>query len=705
MTRTAVRPEASPRAGFRGDVEGLRALAVILVLAGHAGQQLVPGGFVGVDVFFVISGYLITGLLVAEVNRTGRLSLIGFYARRAKRLLPAAVVVLIGSLLLTFAFLPRTRWSATGWDVVFSGLYAMNWRLAEQSVDYLAANQAPSILQHFWSLGVEEQFYLVWPLLLASAVWLGRRRYARTGYLLFALTLVAVPSFAWSVWLTEDNPARAYFVTTTRMWELALGGFLALLGGHLQRLPRLVAAALAWCGLAAIVASAVLLSEASAFPGYVALAPTLGTAAVIAGGLAAGGFGPAMLLALRPVRAVGAISYSLYLWHWPLLIAAEARFGELTTATGLAVAAISVVPAALTYRFIENPIRMSPTLTWEPARSLQLGAVCTGVALLAGLAFQLTVPPARAPMPPTLAVPTAGGSGVPVAASPTVLGASALGDSPASSDAGIPVDRVGPFVPDPLVASKDGPDAWRDGCHADQRSSAVRACQYGDPNASFTVALAGDSHAAQWLPALQRVAESKKWRLKSYTKSSCPFIDGEVALDSRPYPSCTEWNDKLRAQVTGAERPNVLVVSTSFYVMIQNGERVTSQAQAAFTDALRRTWAAMAAAGVPVIVLRDTPYHDRDIAECVSANPKKLTRCASPRDKVLAGGGGPAHEAAARSNNKVYLVDLNPAICPRERCSPVIGGVLVYRDNNHITATYAATLAPRLGTALDRVLG
>ncbi|MFF5181058.1 acyltransferase family protein [Micromonospora sp. NPDC000316] len=704
MTRTAVRPEANPRAAFRGDVEGLRALAVVLVLVGHASQQLVPGGFVGVDVFFVISGFLITGLLVAEVDRTGRLSLIGFYGRRAKRLLPAAVVVLIGTLLLTFAFLPRTRWSATGWDVVFSGLYAMNWRLAEQSVDYLAANRAPSILQHFWSLGVEEQFYLVWPLLLAAAVWFGRRRYARTGYLLAALTLVAVPSFAWSIWLTEDNPARAYFVTTTRMWELALGGFLALLAGHLQRLPRLAAAALAWCGLVAIVASAVLLSESSAFPGYLALAPTLGTAAVIAGGVAAGGVGPAVLLALGPVRAVGAISYSLYLWHWPLLVVAEARFGELTTVTGLAVAAFAVVPAALTYRFVENPIRHSTTLEWEPARALQLGALCTGVSLLAGLAFQFTVPQVSSPLPPTLAVPTVGGTGVPVAAAPTVLGAAALGGSPASSDAGRPVDRVGPFVPDPLVASKDGPDAWRDGCHADQRSSAVRACQYGDPNGSFTVALAGDSHAAQWLPALQRVAESKKWRLKSYTKSSCPFIDGVVALDNRPYPSCTEWNEKLRAQLTGAERPNVLVVSSSFYVMIQNGERVTSGTQAAFAAALRRTWATTAAAGIPVIVLRDTPYHDRDIAECVAANPKNLTRCASPRDKVLAGGGGPAHESAARDNNKVYLVDLNSAICPRERCAPVIGGALVYRDNNHITATYAATLAPRLATALDRVL-
>ncbi|WP_175440203.1 acyltransferase family protein [Micromonospora nigra] len=220
MTDTAIRPTASPRVRFRGDVEGLRAVAVALVLVGHASQQLLPGGFVGVDVFFVISGFLITGLLVTELERTGKISLVDFYARRARRLLPAAGLVLVATLALTFAFLPRTRWSSTGWDVVFSGLYAMNWRLAEQSVDYLAANRAPSMLQHFWSLAVEEQFYLLWPLLLVGAAWFARHR-LRTGHLVAALALVAVPSLAWPVWLTGDNPARAYFVTTTRLWELA----------------------------------------------------------------------------------------------------------------------------------------------------------------------------------------------------------------------------------------------------------------------------------------------------------------------------------------------------------------------------------------------------------------------------------------------------------------------------------------------------
>ncbi|MFV2102431.1 acyltransferase family protein [Micromonospora sp. LOL_024] len=685
-------------------MEGLRALAVVLVLIGHASQNLLPGGFVGVDVFFVISGFLITGLLVTELERTGRISLVAFYARRAKRLLPAALVVLTATLLLTFAFLPRTRWSTTGWDVVYSGLYAMNWRLAEQSVDYLAVNRAPSALQHFWSLAVEEQFYLVWPLLLVAVAWLVRHR-LRTGHLAVALTLVAVPSFAWSVWMTADESARAYFVTTTRMWELAVGGFIALFAHQFDRLHHLAAAGLAWLGLAAIITAAVMLRPETAFPGYAALGPTLGTAAVIAGGLAAGRLGPAALLDVRPVRAVGALSYSLYLWHWPLLVVAEARLGELTALSGAVVIALSVVPAILTYRLIENPIRRSPALSWRPARALQLGAACTGVAVLAGLAFQFTVwPPPSAPAPPALGAPAPSGSPSGGTAESRALGAAALGDNPAQSEAGQPVNQVATFIPDPLVAAQDGPDTQRDGCHQDMRGSEVKSCGYGDPDSGFTVALAGDSHAAQWLPALQQVATDRKWRLRTYTKSSCPYIKGAVALDSRRYDSCVEWNDKLRAALTGAERPDVLVVSTSFYLMIRDGRPVTQDTRTVFADALRSTWAEIASAQVPVIVLRDTPYHSTDIAECVSANPGRLTRCASPRSEVLAAGGGPAHEAAATRNDNVHLVDLNEAICPQDRCAPVIGGVLVYRDNNHLTATYVRTLAPRLSTALDRLL-
>ncbi|MFJ2082449.1 acyltransferase family protein [Micromonospora chokoriensis] len=705
MTQTRSQPTAPARAtSFRGDIEGLRALAVILVLAGHAGSQFVPAGFIGVDVFFVISGFLITGLLVAELDSTGRISLLGFYARRAKRLLPAAGLVLLVTLLLTYLFLPRVRYSNTAWDVVSSALYVMNWRLAEQSVDYMFVDQAPSVLQHYWSLSVEEQFYLFWPLLLLGLAVLGGRRRLRRGVLMLGFALVAVPSFAWSVHLTSTDSAPAYFVTTTRLWELALGGAVAIAGGLLHRTPRVLAFLLAWSGLAAVVASAFLLDATSAFPGYIALLPTGGTAAVIAFAMAAGRAGPAGLLSLPPMRAVGALSYSLYLWHWPLLVIADYQFGELSATARLVVVAASVVPAVLTYHFVENPIRRSQTLQWQPAQALRVGAACTGAAVIAGLLFQLTVWPAAQPPPPVSALPPAAGSSPSASATPGgPPGAAALGQSPRGDKAGRPVDRVASIVPDPLVAPKDLPTTARTGCHVQQNSSNPLTCVYGVRDSTFTVVLAGDSHAAQWLPALEEVAAKQKWRVVSHTKSSCPFLKAEVALAGRPYESCTEWNQRVRDQLR-ADPPDLLLVSNSLYLPVRDGKPITQRVNETLADGLRETWREMTEVKIPVAVLRDTPYHRRDPVECVSANPDKLTRCAPSRDEVLAAGGGVAQEQAAEGQQGVHLVNLNDAICPTDRCAPVIGGVLVYRDGNHLTATYSRTLAPRLDSALAAVL-
>ncbi|MFC7479986.1 acyltransferase family protein [Luedemannella flava] len=545
---------------FRPDIAGLRGVAVALVLLWHAGVPLAPGGFVGVDVFFVISGFLITGLLVAELDRTGRIDLVAFYARRSRRLLPAAGVVLLATLALGWWCLPATRWSDTAGDVIAAAAYVVNWRLADQAGDYLAQDQPPSILQHYWSLAVEEQFYLIWPVLLVLVGALvarrraSARRHAREpgsrvprAWLLGAVAAVGVPSSLWSAYLTDAEPERAYFVTTTRLWELALGGALALGAARLSRLPRRVAAWLGWAGLAAIGAALVGFDRETSFPGWSAALPVLGAALVIAAGPAAGRAGPARVLDTGVLRALGAISYSLYLWHWPLLVAAEARYGELSALAGLVVVTASVVPAALTYHLVENPFRYSRHLVRVPARALRLGALSAGVPVLVAVVLLTTVPSVAGNAP---------GS---------APGAAVLRPQPRDDPAGSPADRATVVVPDPAVASGDMPASYRKGCHAGTYGK-LTTCEFGDPAGRLTVAVTGDSHMAQWLPAIEPVATELGWRGRMYTKSSCPLLDAEIVKQSaRQVTSCLDWNRDLRALLSGPHRPDVLITSSAQY--------------------------------------------------------------------------------------------------------------------------------------------
>ncbi|WP_407924582.1 acyltransferase family protein [Catellatospora vulcania] len=692
-------PAATPaqpkpaHAGFRRDIEGIRALAVVLVMVGHAGVSAVSGGFVGVDVFFVISGFLITGLLVSEIERTGRISLTGFYARRAKRLLPAAAVVLAASLVLTYTLLPTTRWRGIGWDVIASGLYVMNWRLADQAVDYLAATDAPSILQHFWSLAVEEQFYLVWPLLLIAVSWLAARRGGprRTRPLFLAgLALIGIPSLVWSIQLTETDPARAYFVTTTRLWELALGAGVAILGGRLARMPRSAGAVLGWVGLVAVVVAALVTDKATPFPGYAALLPTLGTAAIIAGGMTAGRRGPELVLGLRPVRAIGAVSYSLYLWHWPLLMVADSQFGPLSPLQGLGVVAFSAVPAVLTHRFVENPVRFGARFSVRPARALQLGLACTVIPLAAALTFQFVVLPAATRVDPDV----------------VSAGAAALPAPSASQAPPVLVDQVDHISPDPAAARDDLGGAYGNGSTCiSSLGEPVRTCVFGAPDGVFTVALVGDSHAAHWFPAVETVAREQGWKLVTYLKSACPLLDAEVLYKGKPFKDCTEWNAEVKSRLAGPERPDLVIVSNSArYVVTSKGKQLSHlspEGIQAAEQAMRTSWSGLSAAGPLVVVLRDVPRPDLDIPECVAKNREQLTRCAFPRQEAEASS---VMQQRAASAAGLAVIDLTESICPGDRCPAVLGNVLIYRDDNHLTATYARSLAPRLATALTDTL-
>jgi peptidoglycan/LPS O-acetylase OafA/YrhL len=694
--------------GFRADVEGLRAVAVLLVLLFHAGVPGVPGGFIGVDVFFVISGFLITGLLVSELEKRNTISLTRFYARRAKRLLPAAAVVLVTTTLLVWAFTPRHRWDATGGDVMAAALYVVNWRFADRSVDYLAEGIAPSPVQHFWSLAVEEQFYLVWPLLMLVAALLGRRRGRPRVALGAALAAVAIPSFAFSIQYTSSSPEKAFFVSTTRMWELAVGAAVAVGTLLLARMPKALGLGLGWVGVATIVASGVAVTHDVAWPGWAAAVPVLGTAAVLAGGFTAGARGPVAVLGTRPFRWVGGLSYSLYLWHWPLLVVARDYFNGLSLSGALLIVALSFVPAWLTQRLVENPLRFSRRVSRSPRLALGLGANFTAVGAAAGLVLVLAVGAT------TPAAPVRG----------QVLGAATLTSSSGQAAAAVPADIVeGGITPDPAVADKDVPDIYSLGCQQDQRSAEPVRCQFGPATTSnpTTIAVVGDSKAGQWLPALQLLANANHWRVVTYTKSHCPLVDAETFLAGKPYTSCQEWSRNVLQLLTGPEKPDFVLTS-------QNPSRATGRngkaTFGAMQDALASTWARLADAGIEVLALADNPHPDKEVWQCVSEHVKQLSKCAFDRTLgvqtsaaglqkaavrqaggriVQAATSGPTMASVAKDSTgrrpPVYL-DLVDSICPAVRCAPVIGHVLVYRQAAHLTATYVATLAPRLGALL-----
>lgn len=701
---------------FRPDVEGLRTVAIGTVLLYHAGIGLVPGGFIGVDVFFVISGFLITGLLLRELARDGTISLTRFYARRAKRLLPATGVVLVATVLLTRALLPPIQWGSIGGDIIAAAGYVVNWRLAANAVNYLNEGQAVSPVQQFWSLAVEEQFYLLWPLLLLVAAWWFRRfRGGRigTGPLWVGLAAIALPSLAWSVYQTQANPKAAFFVTTTRMWELAVGAALAIGATHLHRLPRALAALLGWVGLAAVGGAALTVTASDPWPGYLALVPTLGTAAVIAAGPAAGAVGPAAILGTRPFVWVGGLSYSLYLWHWPIVIVATERLGgNLTGAQGLAVIAASFVPAYLSLRLVENPFRHWPRLSRSPRWALLIGAGFTVIGIVAGLGLRAAVP--------HLGVP----AGSPRAE--TALGAAALGDNPRTSPAGRAVDRVKWITPDPLEATKDLPVAYADGCQQTASGTAPKKCEYGVPDGTRTVALVGDSKILQWLPALQEIAKQERWKLVTYTKSACPFASVLIGGGGGPYTTCRTWNQAVLEALV-ADPPDVVLTST-----VKRGALVsptpspttslpTTSSPAtpapnpssnasggappdrrvlALADGMRQSWAAVTDAGSRVIVLLDTPSPPIDVYACVAENVDSLGRCSFGRAAAMKASSAGTLRLAVERFPSATLIDLTDDICPQERCSPVIGNVLVYRQGSHVTATYIKTLAPRLRTAL-----
>ncbi|WP_329048324.1 acyltransferase [Amycolatopsis sp. NBC_01488] len=699
--------EASPRATFRPDVEGLRAVAIAAVVLFHAGVPGVSGGFAGVDVFFVISGFLITRLLWRELRSTGSVRLARFYGARARRLLPAAGTVVVTTSIGAVALLPPLQARDVLGDGIASALYAGNYRFALQGTSYLAADTPPSPFQHYWSLGVEEQFYLLWPTLMIGAAVLARRggrRSPATPYLLVLLSIAAA-SFALSVIWTRVLPPWAFFSLPSRAWELATGGVVALTAGRWARLPAPVAGVAGCAGLAAIAVACVRLDGTTPYPGIAALLPVLGAAMVIVAGCAEPRRGAGRVLSPAPMRALGRLSYSWYLWHWPVLLLAPSLLGHpLTLAERLGTAAVSGALAVVTMVLIENPGRFATPLRRSPVRSLLLGGSVTAVAVSAGLVLSV-----RTPVPtghgiaapaPTVRTPTAPAARTADARDLVLKQLIAQVQASVAASAavsGVPVN----LTPSLGEAKNDKATVFLNGCVRSWRDLGQPPCRSGDPRSATTVALVGDSHAAMWSPALETLAGQRHWRLETLSKVTCPLLDLPLTSPylGREYVECEQWRGQILTRLR-AEHPRLVVLGTSRRYGADFGFTVYSRP---WLDSLARTVAELRSTGAAVLVLGPVPDPQSTVPTCLSAHLDDAAACAPP-EPVAVNTAGIAAEAAATTARGGDYADLTQLFCTTQRCPVIVGDTLVYRDDNHLTTTYARTLAPLIGALADRAL-
>jgi peptidoglycan/LPS O-acetylase OafA/YrhL len=679
---TEVLPAARPVAdqpdangpGFRPDIQGLRALAVSMVVIYHLYPALLPGGFAGVDVFFVISGFLITGHLWRGYQRDGRVRLLDFWGRRARRLVPAAALVLLVTWVVSRLVLPPVRLADTAGQIRASALYFQNWQLAHEAVDYLTAKNPATPVQHFWSLSVEEQFYLVWPLLFVVAALAGRRH--RSVVLVALVVTLTAVSLAYSVYETRVDRAAAYFITTTRMWELGAGGVLAMLPERVNRVLR-GQGWLGWAGLGAVLASAFALRGTSAFPGALALLPVGGAVLLIATGRG----GPVRLMSARPMVFLGGISYSLYLWHWPMISLWTAESGKSPNAlSGPVLIVASLAAAWWTKVYVEDQVRLSPRLAGHGWRSLSTAlAAAVPVTLvsvyLAGLPGQWNGKL---------------GPGYPGAAALT----GTAGDVPAR-----------PVLPPPADAFAAIPEYWQQGCLDGAYAVTPKVCVYGDTtHPTLTVALVGDSVAGNWFPALDELALRYHWRLVTDLHSTCPWTatlmtDPNTNVPDVPYTSCREWNAEAQHDLLTSIRPDVVITSDLAEMGSVEHPQSGSAAYADIAQGMAQYWGQLEDRGISVLPIQETPAMNFTPPDCVSEYGATSPACERPAAQAIPRD-PPAVQAARLMAGRVKVIDMNQFICSRGACRSVVGNVLVYFDAHHLTSSYVTTITPYLASRL-----
>ena len=663
----------------RRDIQGIRALAVLLVLAYHAEIPGFSGGYIGVDIFFVISGFLITNLLVREFDLNGKISLTDFYARRVRRLLPASLVAVVGTLVMSRIWLEPLRLGDLTQDARAAALFITNLLFASRESDYLQSALPPSPLQHYWSLGVEEQFYIFFPLIVMLLLKIQRNKVM----LKLGLALITAISLVLCVALTSKMPSATFYLLPFRAWELGAGALLTLVYKQVQRTNSVLRESLGWLAVVLILVANFLYDSRTLFPGYAAVLPVVATLMIIASGDNSR-FGPSRVFEIRILQWVGSRSYSLYLWHWPILIVAKAANKTDLSAIQVALCLLATfIFAELSFQFVEQPIHRVPNFLRSAKRTLSFGVVL----IVIGLAASLITTPTNAKESKAAQSQSPESSNSVTATTIFQYSDEQLKDflNRANEIASLPLDLEQTLV----ELDADEPEIYKIGCH-DHDLDAPPQCIFGNPNSATSIALFGDSHAAQWFEPLRRIAEQRGFKLQTFTRSGCT----PLGLEAGVFEKCKVWQQNALQLIS--DKKFSLVIISGF----TNPEGLADESPDGLLNNLNDLQAAITANGQEVLYLADTPVPQQHVPICLSGNPNSVQNCTFLREVAF----NPQTYEVLKgvwSSETSRFVDLTDWFCTAQICPVVIGKMVVYRDISHISSAYALALTNVLQREID----
>lgn len=673
-------------------IQGLRALAVLLVIANHL-LVWPSGGFVGVDVFFVISGFIITESLLRIHRSDGRISLADFYRRRVKRILPAAATVLLVTVAVAIFLFTAVRSASVIKDAIWSALFAANWRFAHIGTDYMHANGPVSPLQHFWSLSVEEQFYLVWPLVVVVVLGFRRLSISRRKSILISVgAAIAIVSFTWSIRETATQPPAAYFSTFSRAWELGVGSLLGVFSGQLGRIPRWTRSWLVWIGLSVIGLSAALLNSNSSFPGPLAIFPVLGSALVIIAGT--GTAQPKIaVLTNRFSVYIGEILYSLYLWHFPVFIILGLFLSPGHRLSASAIALTGAL-AVLSFHLVENPIRNSSWLTRSriprPMKRVPLLVWISPVAIIVLVCATVVYRPSSSTA--SVATPVSNLAAAGAQQQSAIVQALAAKTWP----------RLSPAL-NKLTASAKAPEWVDDGCLAGEEKADpdpiknVARCTFGSIHSpvSKVAVIIGDSTAISYAPAIRASLEPRGYEVRIMTMAECPAIDISVMTQTgASYPACDRFREKVYA-LLAAVHPELIIATSSE----DSAGRLAGHPKSAGTvwaEAVGKTLSRL----VPLtqrLVILDPPPFGQTPSSCATRNGSPLQCMVRPDAPYLAMSRA-VDEAGVPGVTHIKV--LSWFCAANLQCPAFIGGTPVFVDAAHLTGTMSKSLGPLLSESL-----